>query len=75
MIAARRAAEPPAMDGYEHPKKERQGAFALDDRHDSGLDSMKEEEYRQLVKELEDIRLQPREPPAWAQQLTEDGDT
>ncbi|XP_061223548.1 NF-kappa-B inhibitor alpha, partial [Neopsephotus bourkii] len=28
-----------------------------------------------LVKELEDIRLQPREPPAWAQQLTEDGDT
>lgn len=75
MIAARRATEPPAMDGYEHPKKERQGAFALDDRHDSGLDSMKEEEYRQLVKELEGIRLQPREPPAWAQQLTEDGDT
>ncbi|XP_039561336.1 NF-kappa-B inhibitor alpha [Passer montanus] len=75
MIAARRAAEPPAMDGYEQPKKERQGAFPLDDRHDSGLDSMKEEEYRQLVKELEDIRLQPREPPAWAQQLTEDGDT
>lgn len=75
MIAAHRAREPPAMDGYEHPKKERQGAFPLDDRHDSGLDSMKEEEYRQLVKELEDIRLQPREPPAWAQQLTEDGDT
>ncbi|KAK2523837.1 Nfkbia [Columba guinea] len=75
MISARRPVEPPVMEGYEQAKKERQGGFPLDDRHDSGLDSMKEEEYRQLVKELEDIRLQPREPPAWAQQLTEDGDT
>ncbi|KAM6069150.1 NF-kappa-B inhibitor alpha isoform 1-T1 [Theristicus caerulescens] len=75
MLSARRPVEPPVMEGYEQPKKERQGGFPLDDRHDSGLDSMKEEEYRQLVKELEDIRLQPREPPAWAQQLTEDGDT
>lgn len=75
MISARRPVEPPVMEGYEQPKKERQGGFPLDDRHDSGLDSMKEEDYRQLVKELEDIRLQPREPPAWTQQLTEDGDT
>ncbi|KAM6358704.1 LOW QUALITY PROTEIN: NF-kappa-B inhibitor alpha [Alca torda] len=74
MISARRPVEPPVMEGYEQAKKERQGGFPLDDRHDSGLDSMKEEEYRQLVKELEDIRLQPREPPA-SQQLTEDGDT
>lgn len=30
----------------------------LDDRHDSGLDSMKDEEYEQMVKELrEEIRL------------------
>lgn len=75
MISARRLVEPPVMEGYEQAKKERPGGFPLDDRHDSGLDSMKEEEYRQLVQELEGIRLQPREPPAWAQQLTEDGDT
>ncbi|NXK23158.1 IKBA inhibitor, partial [Arenaria interpres] len=55
MISARRPVEPPVMEGYEQPKKERQGGFPLDDRHDSGLDSMKEEEYRQLVKELEDV--------------------
>ncbi|XP_015720507.1 NF-kappa-B inhibitor alpha [Coturnix japonica] len=80
MLSAHRPAEPPAVEGCEPPRKERQGGpMPPDDRHDSGLDSMKEEEYRQLVRELEDIRLQPREPPArphaWAQQLTEDGDT
>ncbi|NXJ55664.1 IKBA inhibitor, partial [Spizaetus tyrannus] len=48
MISARRLVEPPVMEGYEQAKKERQGGFPLDDRHDSGLDSMKEEEYRQL---------------------------
>ncbi|NWZ29522.1 IKBA inhibitor, partial [Asarcornis scutulata] len=80
MLSARLAAEPPAAEGCEQPRKERPaGLLPPDDRHDSGLDSMKEEEYRQLVRELEDIRLQPREQPArphgWAQQLTEDGDT
>ncbi|XP_060615178.2 NF-kappa-B inhibitor alpha [Anolis sagrei] len=70
----------PAVDLFamEAPKKERQ----LDqDRHDSGLDSMKDEEYEDLVRELEGIRLQPVLPDvaapqaAWKQQVTEDGDT
>lgn len=56
-------------------KKER----LLDDRHDSGLDSMKDEEYEQMVKELREIRLEPQEAPRgaepWKQQLTEDGDS
>ncbi|XP_006015429.1 NF-kappa-B inhibitor alpha [Alligator sinensis] len=59
------------------PRKER---AALDDRHDSGLDSMKEEDYDQLVRDLRDIRLQPpaAQPapaPAWRHQLTDDGDS
>ncbi|XP_048342902.1 NF-kappa-B inhibitor alpha [Sphaerodactylus townsendi] len=68
-------------------KKDRQLSLVQDDRHDSGLDSMKEEEYDQFVQELKDIRLQPKETcaplqsspcqpaPAWKQQVTEDGDT
>lgn len=65
-----------AMEGpRDGLKKER----PLDDRHDSGLDSMKDEEYEQMVKELREIRLQPQEAPRspepWKQQLTEDGDS
>ncbi|XP_074852944.1 NF-kappa-B inhibitor alpha [Carettochelys insculpta] len=74
----------PAMEGLEPLKKERQlGLLQQDDRHDSGLGSMKEEEYALLVNELRDIRLQPAEergsPPLpaqpWLQQVTEEGDT
>lgn len=65
-----------AMEGpRDGLKKER----LVDDRHDSGLDSMKDEEYEQMVKELREIRLQPQEAPLttepWKQQLTEDGDS
>ncbi|KAF5925821.1 hypothetical protein HPG69_002272, partial [Diceros bicornis minor] len=65
-----------AMEGPRDAlKKER----LLDDRHDSGLDSMKDEEYEQMVKELREIRLEPQEAPRgaepWKQQLTEDGDS
>ncbi|XP_020657629.3 NF-kappa-B inhibitor alpha [Pogona vitticeps] len=68
-------------------KKDRQLSLVQDDRHDSGLDSMKDEEYENLVRELEDIHLQPAEAAAglqsgagqpgqaWKQQVTEDGDT
>ncbi|XP_055989633.1 NF-kappa-B inhibitor alpha [Sorex fumeus] len=56
-------------------KKER----LLEDRHDSGLDSMKDEEYEQMVKELQEIRLETQAAPSvaepWKQQLTEDGDS
>ncbi|KAF7251637.1 NF-kappa-B inhibitor alpha [Varanus komodoensis] len=79
------------MEQQAHPrdalKKDRQLSLVQDDRHDSGLDSMKDEEYENLVKELEDIRLHPTEASvgthsgasqpgqAWKQQVTEDGDT
>ncbi|XP_053142933.1 NF-kappa-B inhibitor alpha [Hemicordylus capensis] len=79
-----------SMDNV-HPrdvlKKDRQLNLVQDDRHDSGLDSMKDEDYELLVKELEDIRIQPGEASAglqsgpsqpgqaWKQQVTEDGDT
>lgn len=73
-----------AMESRAEPqKKERQLGLLQDDRQDSGLGSMKEEEYELLVKELTDIRLQPQEEPGashqpaqpWQQQVTEDGDT
>lgn len=68
-------------------KKDRQLSLVQDDRHDSGLDSMKDEDYDQLVRDLNDIRVQPKEActalqsapgqpgQAWKQQVTEDGDT
>ncbi|XP_070787485.1 NF-kappa-B inhibitor alpha [Pituophis catenifer annectens] len=62
-------------------KKDRQLSLIQDDRHDSGLGSMKDDEYENLVRELEDIRIQPVEADpgnlaqAWKQQVTEDGDT
>ncbi|XP_007436766.1 NF-kappa-B inhibitor alpha [Python bivittatus] len=68
-------------------KKDRQLSLIQDDRHDSGLGSMKDEEYENLVRELEDIRIQPVDATlglqadpshptqAWKQQVTEDGDT
>lgn len=52
----------------------------FEERFDSGLDSMKDEEYEQMVQELQDIRLQPgppspAEPQPWRGQRTDDGDT
>ncbi|KAJ1102934.1 hypothetical protein NDU88_000373 [Pleurodeles waltl] len=52
----------------------------FEERLDSGLDSMKEDEYEQMVLDLQDIRLQPAppalgEPQPWHGQRTEDGDT
>lgn len=51
-----------------------------EERLDSGLDSMKEDEYEQMVQDLRDIRLQPvplapAELQPWHGQRTEDGDT
>ncbi|XP_049622727.1 NF-kappa-B inhibitor alpha [Suncus etruscus] len=65
-----------ALDGPRDAlKKER----LLEDRHDSGLDSMKDEDYEQMVKELQEIRLETQTAPSgaepWKQQLTEDGDS
>lgn len=61
-----------AMEGL---KKER----LLEDRHDSGLDSMKDEDYEQMVKELQTIRLEQQEAShcaePWKLQLTDDGDS
>ncbi|XP_053553743.1 NF-kappa-B inhibitor alpha [Bombina bombina] len=53
-----------------------------DDRTDSGLDSLKEEEYNNIIREMEDFRIQPIEtvkleynPEPWKTQVNEDGDT
>ncbi|XP_056620362.1 nuclear factor of kappa light polypeptide gene enhancer in B-cells inhibitor, alpha a [Triplophysa dalaica] len=49
-----------------------------EDRVDSGLDSLKEDEYRKLVEEMENLTM-PREKltynEPWKQEVTEDGDT
>ncbi|MCI4389782.1 hypothetical protein PGIGA_G00102320 [Pangasianodon gigas] len=52
-----------------------------DDRLDSGMDSLKEEEYQQIVQEMADLEL-PRSAQdtlhtsqAWKHEVTEDGDT
>ncbi|XP_001519324.1 NF-kappa-B inhibitor alpha [Ornithorhynchus anatinus] len=91
MFAAAAAAagqgQRPRDGGPDGPKKDR----ALgEDRHDSGLDSMKDEDYELMVQELSAIRLQPQAqarsrpqeamappPPAepWRHQVTEDGDS
>ncbi|XP_032086775.1 NF-kappa-B inhibitor alpha [Thamnophis elegans] len=71
------------MDGHprEVLKKDRQLSLIQDDRHDSGLGSMKDDEFENLVRELEDIRIQPVEADSgnlaqpWKQLVTEDGDT
>ncbi|PNI59177.1 NFKBIA isoform 3 [Pan troglodytes] len=73
------AAERPQEWAMEGPRDGLKKERLLDDRHDSGLDSMKDEEYEQMVKELQEIRLEPQEVPRgaepWKQQLTEDGDS
>ncbi|KAF5891184.1 NF-kappa-B inhibitor alpha-like, partial [Clarias magur] len=54
-----------------------------DDRLDSGMDSLKEDEYQQIVQELEDLELDLDGnrlksvscSPAWKHEVTEDGDT
>lgn len=52
-----------------------------DDRLDSGMDSLKEDEYQQIVQDMEDLRF-PRSTEesvhsyqAWKHEVTEDGDT
>ncbi|XP_066490814.1 NF-kappa-B inhibitor alpha [Tiliqua scincoides] len=80
MLPARPADGPAACPPL---KSERQLSLGPDERHDSGLDSLKEEDYQRLVRELQDIRLdapagartQGGPEPAWKLQLSEDGDT
>ncbi|XP_029454823.1 NF-kappa-B inhibitor alpha [Rhinatrema bivittatum] len=68
------------MDFARDPKKERH-LHGPEDRQDSGLDSMKDDEYDKMVEELKEIRLQPSGCPApqapepWKEQVTEDRDT
>lgn len=49
-----------------------------EERVDSGVDSLKEDEYRKLVEEMENLTM-PREKltynEPWKQEVTEDGDT
>ncbi|XP_038611973.1 NF-kappa-B inhibitor alpha [Tachyglossus aculeatus] len=70
---------PPPPPSRHGAKKERAPG---EDRHDSGLDSMKDDDYELMVQELSAIRLQalPPEPPTlpahpWTHHLTDDGDS
>ncbi len=52
-----------------------------EERFDSGVDSLKEDEYRKIVEEMETLRFEdPTANPkgtceSWTQEVTEDGDT
>lgn len=49
-----------------------------EDRVDSGVDSLKEEEYRKLVEEMDNLtmpRYKPTYDEPWKQEVTDDGDT
>ncbi|XP_044127770.1 NF-kappa-B inhibitor alpha [Bufo gargarizans] len=70
-----------AMDGdLRMPGKDKL-LQATEDRNDSGLDSLREEDYNNIVKEMENLSIPPQqniqdyEPEAWKTQANEDGDT
>ncbi|XP_071971607.1 NF-kappa-B inhibitor alpha [Engystomops pustulosus] len=54
---------------------------ATEDRNDSGLDSLKDEEYNMMLKDMQTLSIpekqsiQDYEPEAWKMQANEDGDT
>lgn len=72
---------------YSGDSKEGKPAQATEERLDSGLDSLKEEEYQAVAAELTRLKVdclppqhqqQPAatgEPQEWKTQITEDGDT
>ncbi|XP_028298352.1 nuclear factor of kappa light polypeptide gene enhancer in B-cells inhibitor, alpha b [Gouania willdenowi] len=79
-----RITAPNQMD-YNRDSKEGKAAQATEERLDSGLDSLKEEEYQAVAAELVRLRLEceprpqqasaPGELPGWWSQTTEEGDT
>lgn len=72
---------------YNRDSKEGKAAQSTEERLDSGLDSLKEEEYQAVAAEIRRLQVdcEPRrqhqapaeagEPPEWTTQITEDGDT
>lgn len=46
-----------------------------DDRLDSGLDSLKEDEYPDVVSDFRRMKVDERQDEPWRKELTEDGDT
>lgn len=69
---------------YKRDSKEEKPSVSTDERLDSGLDSLKEEEYQAVAAEIRALHLQsePKQQPAvtgelqtWTTQITEDGDT
>lgn len=78
------------MDYSRESKEGKQGAQPTEERLDSGLDSLKEEEYQAVAAEIRQLQLksdpsppQQQQLPAaesqeqteWRAQITEDGDT
>lgn len=73
---------------YSRDSKEEKPTQATDERLDSGLDSLREEEYQAVAAEFHRLRVECCEPPPrkqapaeagelheWKTQVTEDGDT
>lgn len=72
---------------YSREGKDAKPAAPTEERLDSGLDSLREEEYQAVAAEFHRLRVEceppPRsqtpagsaEPPEWTTQVTEDGDT
>lgn len=73
---------------YNRESKDGKAAPSTDERLDSGLDSLKEEEYQAVAEEIRRLRVDSEPPqhkhapsdnkeqqPEWKTQITEDGDT
>lgn len=69
---------------YSRESKEGKAAQSTDERLDSGLDSLKEEEYQAVAAEILQLQLECEHKPApavcrdqldWQTQITDEGDT
>lgn len=75
------------LNRADYGAKEGKQAASTDERLDSGLDSLKEEEYQAVAEEIRRLHLECEPPqrtqaaagagesPEWKTQITEDGDT
>ncbi|KAM4690707.1 NF-kappa-B inhibitor alpha [Rhinophrynus dorsalis] len=71
------------MEGERRDPRKEKVLQGTEDRTDSGLDSLKEEEYRDIIQDMQDCRIQSEsmthsldyETEPWKKQVNEDGDT
>lgn len=75
------------LNQMDYSRESKEGKQSTDERLDSGLDSLKEEEYQAVAAEIRRLQLECEPPqhkqdpavsgelPEWTTQITEDGDT